>query len=239
VPAFTAQYQFAASFTVFLVALAGLALVVLREALTTRAGARLALGAGFIALGTGAFLEGALLLDDEAWAPPALRIVGVLALLVGSAQWRGSATSRTLLWVGCAALVATVGFDLADLPNLVSTVAAVGGLLVGAALIAASRVAIAARVAASAAGTLLLVVLVLSVALSAVLGRTVEDQALADLDDRAVTEAGAVEAEVRASVDKVAVVADLLADLPVDADDPTSPRVLAQIDQLAGPTPEW
>ena len=237
-PAFTAQYQFAAAFTVFLVSLAGLALVVLREALTTRAGARLALGAGFIALGTGAFLEGALLLDDEAWAPPVLRVVGVLALVVGSAQWRGTARSRSLLWAGCVALVAAVGLDLVDLPNVVSTVAALGGLLVGAALIAASRFAIAARVAASAAATLLLVVLVLSVALSAVLGRTVEDQALADLDDRAVTEAGALEAEVREVVDKVAVVADLLADLPADPDDPTSPRLLSQIDQAAPVAPD-
>ncbi|HVF31554.1 MAG TPA: ATP-binding protein [Acidimicrobiales bacterium] len=237
-PAFTAQYQFAASFTVFLVALAGFALVVLREGLTTRAGARLALGAGFVGLGTGAFLEGALLLDDEAWALPALRVVGVLALYVGSGQWRGSDASRRLLWAGCAALVAAVPLELVDRPNVVATVAALGGLLVGAALLAASRVAIAARVAASAAATLLLVVLVLSVALSAVLGRTVEDQALADLDDRAVTEAGAVEAEVRSAVDKVAVVADLMADVPVDDDDPTSPRLLSQIDQRTGPTPD-
>ena len=236
--AFASQYQFAAAFTVFLVALAGLALVVLREPLTTRAGARLALGAGFVALGTGAFLEGAILLEDEAWQPPALRVVGAFALLVGSAQWRGSKLSRSLLWAGAAALAGAVGFDLADLPNLAATVAAVGGILVGAALIAASRVAIAARVAASAAATLLLVVLVLSVAISAVLGRIVENQTLDDLDDRAVTEAAAAEAEARAVIDRTAVVGVLLARLPANPDDPTSPTLLSQVDPVAGPTPQ-
>lgn len=237
--AFAAQYQFAASFTVFLVALAGLALVVLRESLTTRPGARLALGAGFVALGTGAFLHGTLLVPDrDEPALLGLRLAGVAALAVGSLAWRGRSVSRALLWAGCAGLALAVPLEVADLANAGATLSAAGGLLVGAALIAASRVAIAARVAASAAATLLLVVLVLSVALSAVLGRTVEDQALADLDERAVTEAGAVEATSSDVLDKAAVVATLLAGLPADADDPTSPRLLASIDQAAGPTPD-
>lgn len=236
-PAFAAQYQFAASFTVFLVALAGLALVVLREALTTRPGARLALGAGFVGIGTGAFLQGSLLVADR--DDPALlglRLAGVVAIAVGSLQWRGSALSRALLWTGAAGLALAVPLELADQANAAATVSAAGGLLVGAALIGASRVAIAARVAASAAATLLLVVLVLSVALSAVLGRTVEDQALGDLDDRAVTEAGAVEAEARDVLDKASVVATLLAALPENRDDLGSPPVLSRIDQRTGPT---
>lgn len=236
-PAFAAQYQFAASFTVFLVALAGLALVVLRESLTTRAGARLALAAGFVALGTGSFLHGTLLVPDrDEPALLGLRLAGVAALAIGGLAWRGRSVSRALLWAGCVGLASAVPLELADLANAGATLSAAGGLLVGAALIAASRVAIAARVAASAAATLLLVVLVLSVALSAVLGRTVEDQALADLDERAVTEASAVEATSNDVLDKAIIVAALLAGLPADPADPTSPRLLASIDQSAGPT---
>jgi two-component system sensor histidine kinase VicK len=236
-PAFAAQYQFAASFTVFLVALAGLALVILREALTTRAGARLALGAGFVGIGTGAFLAGSLIVPDQADpALLALRVAGVGALIVGSVAWRGSPVSRTLLQSGAVGLLLAVPLEALDQPNAAAAVAAVGGLLVGAALIAASRVAIAARVAASAAATLLLVVLVLSVALSAVLGRTVENQALTELDGRAVIEVGAVEAQARNVLDKAAVAASLLAALREDRDDATSAPVLSSIDPDRGPT---
>lgn len=237
-PAFAAQYQFAASFTVFLVALAGFALVVLREALTTRPGARVALGAGFVGVGAGAFLQGSLLVADrDDPALLALRVAGFAALAIGSLQWRGSATSRALLWAGCAGLLAAVLLELAGLPNAAATVSAVGGLLVGAALIAASRVAIAARVAASAAATLLLVVLVLSVALSAVLGRTVEDQATDELADRAGAEAAAVGTDAAEVLEDASVVATLLARLPENRDDVNSDPLLARIDQAAGATP--
>ncbi len=231
--AFAAQFQFAAAFTVFLVALAGLALVALRESLTTRASARLALGAGFFAVGTGAFLQGSLLVADR--DDPlllGLRLAGVAALAIGGLPWRGSGLSRALLWIGCTALAAAVPLEYAEAANAAASVSAVGGLLIGGALIGASRVAIAARVAASAAATLLLVVLVLSVALSTVLARTVEGQALADLDDRAVTEAGAVEAETRTVIDAAAVVASLLARLPENPDDLNSAALLSRIDSV-------
>src|SRR5687767_10348808 len=176
--AFAAQYQFAAAFTVFLVALAGLALVALRGAPLTRPGwPRVAVGLGFAGIGAAAFLQGSLLFEDRA-APPllALRVAGVAGVVAGSLAWRGSALSRTLLWAGCAALVGALGFEVADLETTAASVTAVGALLVGAALLGASRRAITARVAASAAGTLLLLVLVLSVALSTILADTAEDQ---------------------------------------------------------------
>src|SRR5688500_15932197 len=105
--AFAAQYQFAASFTVFLVALAGVALVALRGApRTDPGGPRIAVALGFVGIGAAAFLQGSLLFEDRS-APPllALRVLGVGAVLLGSLAWRGSALSRTLLWSGCAALV--------------------------------------------------------------------------------------------------------------------------------------
>ena len=112
-PAFSAQYQFAAEFIVFLVALAGLALVVLRgEPLTTRRGARLALAAGFVGIGASAFLQGSLLVADTQ-ALAALRAAGVVAVVVGSLNWRGSALSRVLLWSGAGALALSVPLTLA------------------------------------------------------------------------------------------------------------------------------
>jgi PAS domain S-box-containing protein len=220
-PAFAAQYQFAAAFTVFLVALAGLALVGLRgQPLADGLGARLALGAGFVGIGTAAFLTGSLLVEDR--GEPAvlgLVIAGVLALVVGSFRWQGGSLSRALLWIGAAGLVLGAALEGATLSGAAAAVAALGALLIGAALLAASRRAVAARIAASAAATLLLVVLVLSVALSIVLGDTVEDQSLRDLDSRAVTEAGAIEAQTRVVARDAAQVATLLTLLPVDETD--------------------
>jgi hypothetical protein len=85
-PAFAAQYQFAAAFTVFLVALAGLALVARRgQPLAEGVGARLALALGCVGIGTAAFLTGSLLVEDRG-EPAVLGLVvaGVLGLVVGS-----------------------------------------------------------------------------------------------------------------------------------------------------------
>ena len=237
--AFAAQYQFAAAFTLFLVALAGLALVSLRGAPLTQArGARVALGLGFLGIGAAAFLQGSLLFEDRADpALLALRTGGVAGVVLGSLSWRASVLSRTLLWIGCAALVAALGFELADLETTAASITAVGALLVGAALLGASRRAITARVAASASATLLLLVLVLSVALSAILADTAEDQALRDLDSRAVTEAGAVEARTRDALRDADAAKTLLTRLPANADDPNSDAVLSLLDPSA-PSPE-
>ena len=237
--AFAAQYQFAAAFTVFLVALAGLALVGLRGApLTQLSGARVALGLGFAGIGAAAFLQGSLLLEDRA-SPGllGLRLLGVAGVLLGTMAWRASALSRTLLWLGCGALVAALGFELADLETTAASVSALGALLVGAALLGASRRAITARVAASAAGTLLLVVLVLSVALSTILADTAEDQTLRDLDSRAVTEAGAVEAQTRDALRDASAATTLLTRLPANAIDPDAGFLLSALDP-ARVTPE-
>ena len=237
--AFAAQYQFAAAFTVFLVALAGLALVALRGAPLTRPGGpQVALALGFLGIGAAAFLQGSLLFEDR--ADPVLlglRLAGVAGVLVGSLAWRATALSRTLLWLGCAALAGALGFELADLETTAASVSALGALLVGAALLGASRRAITARVAASAAGTLLLLVLVLSVALSTILADTAEDQALRDLDSRAVTEAGAVEARAVEALRDATAARFLLTRLPVDANDPNSEALLSTLDP-ANPTPE-
>ncbi|HUP86203.1 MAG TPA: ATP-binding protein [Acidimicrobiales bacterium] len=228
--AFAAQYQFASAFTVFLVALAGLALVALRGApLTEDRGAQLALALGFAGVGSAAFLQGSLLFEDRA-APVllALRLAGLAGVVLGSLAWRGSALSRSLLWAGCTALLGAFALEVADVSTAAAAVSALGALLVGAALLGASRRAITARVAASAAGTLLLLVLVLSVALSTILADTAQDQALGDLDSRAVTEAGAVETQAVVAGRDAGTIAQLLSNFR-STDDPTT-TFLSQVD---------
>ncbi|HET9442127.1 MAG TPA: ATP-binding protein [Acidimicrobiales bacterium] len=238
-PALAAQYQFAAAFTVFLVALAGIALVALRaDPLTPRRWSRAVLALGFAGIGTAAFLQGSLLLE-EVTSPIALalRVAGAVLLVGGSVRWQGTNLSRALLWAGTAALLAGGALDFQALPPAVpAAVKALGGLLIGAALLGVSRRAIAARVAASAAATLLLVVLVLSVALSAVLANTVEDQALGALDGRAVQEASAIENRGREAIKDAAVAAALLTRLTEDPLNSASPRVLPRIDEVRGAT---
>ena len=194
-----AQLDFAAQFVTFLAAAAGLALVALRGELMTReAWARFAMGAGFMLIGVAAFLAGSLVVEGDSTGILIAQSAGIALAAAGTAPWHGSALGRRLMWsglvlLGCSAVARTTlttqsdTFTGADI--LTAALLALGGAAVLGALLAESRRSIAARVGASAAGTLLLVVLVLSVALSTVLSGTVEDEAIRRLDTRAASEA--------------------------------------------------
>jgi PAS domain S-box-containing protein len=186
-----AQIQFAAEFATFLVAAAGLALVLLRTELTTRRWpGKVCLTVGFLALGAAAFGHGSLLLkNNNQEAVDALRLLGVGALAAGSFWWRGGRAARQLLWSSLAVITASVGAQIAGAGRGADGLLAIGSVLMGATLFTASRRSIAARVAASAAVTLLLLVLVLSVALSAVISSSTQGEALNRLTGRARTEA--------------------------------------------------
>jgi hypothetical protein len=186
-----AQFQFAAEFVTFLAAAAGVALVLLRGELLARTpSARAFLGLGFVSLMGGAFVHGARVIEEaDDPALLGLRAGGVLAVGFGTATWTGGRTARAFMWGGLALVAMSVALDLVTGGDSPPLLLMVGGAGLGAALLTASRRSIAARVAASAAGALLLVVLVLSVALSAVLANTVEDQELTRLDARARSEA--------------------------------------------------
>jgi PAS domain S-box-containing protein len=186
-----AQIQFAAEFATFLVAAAGLALVLLRAELTTRRWpGKVCLTGGFLALGVASFGHGSLLLkDNNQAAVDALRLLGVAALAVGSFWWRGGRGARHLLWSALAVIAGSVGAQIAGAGRASDALLALGAILIGATLFTASRRSIAARVAASAAITLLLLVLVLSVALSAVISSSIQGEALNRLTGRARTEA--------------------------------------------------
>lgn len=189
----TAQYQFAAEFVTFLACAAGLAVVVLRSELITRTWwAQTLLTAGFLVLGTSAFLHGALVGTSDALVF-ALRGGGVVLLAAGTLDWHGPIAARRLLWLGlglCAASLAVATTDADELADLALGLGAVG---IGASVLAVSRRSIAARVAASAAVVLLLVVLVLSLALSTVISSTVEDEAQRRLGERAIVESALIE----------------------------------------------
>ncbi len=187
-----AQIQFAVEFVTFLVAAAGLALVVLRHELTTsRPPERLALTIGFLATAVAAFGHGSLLLTgDLENVVIALRVAGIVGLAIGSIWWwRGRGIAGHLLWAGLFGTSVAVGLEASGAGRASDAVLAAGSLFIGAALLVASRRSVAARVAASAAGTLLLVVLVLSVALSAVLSSSIQREEFSRLQSRANTEA--------------------------------------------------
>jgi PAS domain S-box-containing protein len=178
------QIQFAGQFVLFLVAMAGITTLVLRgDAVVTRGLARGALVVAFATLATTSFLHGSLLVDD-ATDPGLLAATagGLVVLVAGSLQWRGGRDTRLVLWVGTAFLAAAGAVSFAEVDTPAAILRALGAAGIGISLVLASRRSIVAKIAVSAATTLLLVVLVLSVALSAVLSSTVEDQAVLNLE---------------------------------------------------------
>ncbi len=192
------QLRFAAEFALFLVSLAGLGFAFLRaDLLVSRAAARVAVAAGFASLAAAAFLSGALIVEEPSiGGVVALRGAGIGLLAVMARWWRTSRGGRTLLLIGLAALVvAEVGATADDATSAIDAARAVGALAVGASLFTASSRAISARIAASAAGILFVVIAVLAVALSAVITTNVEDEAVRRYGARAATEADAAAAQ--------------------------------------------
>jgi PAS domain S-box-containing protein len=187
-----AQIQFVAEFVTFLVAAAGLALVVLRNDLTTnQPPERLALTIGFLATAIAAFGHGSLLLKGNLdGVVIGLRLIGIVGLAAGSIWWwRGRSIAAELMGLGLVGTCVAVALEAIGAGRGSDAALAAGSILIGTALLVVSRRSVAARVAASAAGTLLLVVLVLSVALSAVLSSSIQREELNRLQARANTEA--------------------------------------------------
>ncbi len=212
------QLGFAAEFAVFLVSLAGLGFALLRaELLVERASARWAAALGFAALAAAAFASGTLLVDDPAvGVVVALRVAGMVLLASSARSWRTTGAGRAALLAGIVALAAAEGARAGDASSVaVDAVAGVGALAVGAALVVASTRAISARIAASAATILFVVITVLAVALSAVITDNVEDEALRRYGARAATEAQAAADESGAVLGSTQVLASALASTSV------------------------
>lgn len=189
------QLRFAAEFALFLVAVAGLGFSLLRaELLVEGRTARVAAAAGFACLATAALLSGALIVDDPTSAGVvALRVAGVAVLAVASRWWQRGGGCRTILWIGLLALALAEVADWAlDDPTLVDLARGLGALAIGVSVVLASTRAISARIAASAASILFVVITVLAVALTAVITGNVEDEAVRRLAARTETEAQVV-----------------------------------------------
>ncbi|MEQ1788457.1 MAG: histidine kinase dimerization/phospho-acceptor domain-containing protein, partial [Acidimicrobiales bacterium] len=147
---------------------------------------------GFAALAAAAFLGGALIVEDPtAGVLSGLRLVGVVLLALAARWWRTANGGRSLLLIGLLALVVVeVAVLVGDDPGAVVDAArGIGALAVGVSLVVASTRAISARIAASAAAILFLVITALSVALSAVITDNVEDEAIRRYGARAENEA--------------------------------------------------
>jgi two-component system phosphate regulon sensor histidine kinase PhoR len=189
-----AQGRFAAEFATFLVAAAGLSVVGLRPDLLSRAAwARVTMAIGFMAVGTASFLQGSGIVADRSSVATALVMgAGLVGVAAGLLRWAGGAPARRLMLFGLVFMLLSIALDLRSV-TAGDAVLGIGAVLAGVALLEASRRSVAARVAASAAGTLLAVVLVLSVSLSAVLATTFDRDQGRQLVARAATETRLVE----------------------------------------------
>ena len=193
----SAQLGFAAEFMLFLASVAGLGVVVRAKLLAGERAGQVLLALGFTGLGIASFLHGSLLqpngLGAEVIVP---RLLGLVLLVVGALR-SGDTDARRQIGLAVALLAVseavTVVPTVGDIDWLADGARALGALGLGAALLTASQRSISARVAASATGTILLVVLAVSVALSAVVIDNVEEEALLRIESRAAAEAAEIE----------------------------------------------
>ncbi len=199
-----ALLQFTAELATFLVSVVGVAFALRPRVLRTSPSARSLLGAGFLATATAAFLHGSLLVADaDEPALVVLRAGGLVLLAAGAPRpgrladdddpevGRPGRRTTLVLWSGLVLLALAEVFVHARPGTAVDVARLVGALLLGAALFIASRRSIGARIGANSAVLLLVVLLSVSVALSAVVSRNVEDEALRRYGSRSSSEAGA------------------------------------------------
>ncbi|MDQ6840128.1 MAG: hypothetical protein M3137_17805, partial [Actinomycetota bacterium] len=177
----TAQVSFAAELITMLVAASGLVLAARQSSMIERTPAsRGLLGVGFVVLGVGAFLHGSLILAAQPGPGlAASRLVAVALLLSGSFQWRVGIRPRLFLLAGLGLVTVAAIVELVDGSVVAGDILlAVGSASVGFPLVVAGRRSIATRVAVASAGTLLLVLVVISVAMSEVISSSVTRQDL-------------------------------------------------------------
>ncbi|MDQ2728677.1 MAG: ATP-binding protein [Actinomycetota bacterium] len=177
----TAQVSFAAELITMLVAASGLVLAARRSAMVERTrNSRGLLGVGFVVLGVGAFLHGSLILAAQPGTGLALsRLAAVAFLLAGSLRWQAGPRPRACLFAGLGLVTAAAVVEVAGSSVVAGDILlAVGAASVGFPLIVAGRQSIATRVAVASAGTLLLVLVVVSVAMSDVISSSVTSQDL-------------------------------------------------------------
>ena len=185
-----AQLQFGAEFLGFLAAIAGVALGFLRT-VPRRPPPAVAAACGVLA--AVAFVAGSRLVEDRADLRVAVpRLLGAAALGIAVVLWDVETRTKLLLLAGAAATAVTVPLVSFDQAIAADAAVAIGGLFIGAAVLDLARRSVASRIAVSGGASLLVIVLVLSVALSAVVDSKLRDEAVKRLDDRAAAEVKAL-----------------------------------------------
>ena len=181
-----AQVAFAAEFVLFLAALAGTAVLVLRpQLLVADRLARWASTSGLVLVGAAAFVHGSLLTSDarSPWVTVP-RLIGLGLLVAAIVRREATVATQALRVVAGVLLIAEI------LSGTPSDVIRMGGALVlTGTLLRVARRSIPARVAAGAAATVLLVVLAVSVTMSTVVIDNVRKELLRRVETRANSEA--------------------------------------------------
>jgi PAS domain S-box-containing protein len=208
VSATQAQLSFAAEFVLFLAALSGTAVLVLRpRLLVADRAARLTCTTGLVLLGVASFVHGSLLVDDPraAWvAVP--RVVGLGLLAASVVRREATAATNALRAVAGVLLVSQlIDGSAADALRIVAAA------LLTVTLLYAARRSIPARVAAGAASTVLLVVLAVSVTMSTVVVDNVTDEVTQRVERRSVSEAERAKQTTDAALFRATGVVELLA----------------------------
>lgn len=185
-----AELEFAAGFVLFFVAAAGLAFSLIRPELLVRTwAARSTAVVAFACLAVSAFVGGAVVDDQMTPMLVALRVVGIALLAAVAVGWRGGAWGRALLAGGGVMLAVSEVLAANEERQLADSLRLAGSAGVGAALLSAARRSISMRVAAAATAIVLTAVLAVSLAVSTVMSRTVEEEAKRRFGVVAATEA--------------------------------------------------
>jgi two-component system phosphate regulon sensor histidine kinase PhoR len=213
VSATQAQVAFVAEFVLFLACLAGTAVVLLRPGLVfeDRRG-RVLLTAGFVAVAAAAFVHGSLLEADAsaAWVV-APRLAGLVLLAAACVPRRRASDAIQALRLATVVLVvAEVLTASIDPHTWIDVLRIAGAVVLTGVFLYVSRQSIPARVAAAAAGTVLLVIVAVSIALSTFVVRNVEDEVLRRTRTRSVAEASAATQAPEAVRVRATSVADLI-----------------------------
>ncbi|HEX7277662.1 MAG TPA: ATP-binding protein [Acidimicrobiales bacterium] len=184
-----AQLRFAVEFATFLVMVAGAAIVMTRPDLVGAGRkSRSVLVPGFVCVAVAAFLHGSLLTDARETPVVIFRCVGIALLALGTLGWGTDRGPRRMLWMALVFMAAAECLTLADEATASDWVRGLGAVCMGLVLLMSARRSISARITVSVGAILLVVVLAVSVALSAVIARTVEEEAFKRVDARARAE---------------------------------------------------